>query len=433
MFNLFKKIVTSALVWEARLAVRRWKPKIIGITGSVGKSSAKEAIAAVLESRYRVRKSLKSYNSELGLALAVFGLKTAWHNPFGWFKNIICGFQEAFNLHRGKPYETSTQILVLEMGVDRAGDMDRLLRIARPNIGVVTAIGEIPVHVEFFAGPEELALEKSNLIKNLTFGDLAVLNFDDDTVLGMKKNTGAKIVTFGFGSGADIVASNYKISDDGGAGVSFKIEYEGATVPVRLRSAFGKQAVYASLAAVAVGIACDMNLIEISEALSKYKPPTGRLRLLSGIKNSSLLDDSYNASPLATHAALDTLQELAAVRKIVAFGDMLEIGKYTIPAHKAVGEKVAKIADYFIAVGPRSRFAADGAIAQGMDKDRVYCFSTSKEAASFIKSLVQEGDTVLIKGSQSMRMERITEELLANPEEADKILARQDKYWKNKE
>ncbi len=419
---MIKKIITKILALEAKIALLRHSPKIIGITGSVGKSSAKEAVAAVLESRFNVRKSVKSYNSEIGMALAVLGLKTAWHSPLGWAKNIIYGFKKIFSLNFPK-------ILILEMSVDRPRDFDKLLKIARPDIGIVTALGEIPAHVEFFSGPEEVAREKSKLIKNLPADGWAILNFDDNAVWEMKAKTGARVLGFGFGNGADILALNYKISQEG---ISFKIEYGGSSVPVRLKNVFGKHSVYAALSAAAVGIIFEMNLIEISEALSKYQAPPGRLRLLSGIKNSLILDDSYNASPLATEAALDTLQELEAKRKLVAFGDMLEIGKFTISAHQAVGEKIAKIADYFVAVGPRSKFAAEEAIAQGMEKFKVISFSTSLEAAIHLKSMIQEGDLILVKGSQSMRMELISEELIANPEDASKLLARQDKFWKDK-
>ncbi|MDO8522818.1 MAG: UDP-N-acetylmuramoyl-tripeptide--D-alanyl-D-alanine ligase [bacterium] len=421
--NFLKKIVTNFLVFEARRAVKKFKPVIIGVTGSVGKSSTKEAAAAVLESRFSVRKSSKSYNSEIGVALAVLGLNTAWKNSFGWLMNMVDGFK----ISLGKKFP---HVLVLEMGVDRPMDFDKLLRIATPSVGIITAIGEIPVHVEFFSGPDAVAKEKSKLIRSLQSDGTAILNFDDEVVWDLKDKTKAKILSFGFGQGADIRASNYKIGIEG---IAFKVDYAGSSVPVRLKNVYGKQHVYASLAAVGVGIVFDMNLIEISEALQKYESPPGRLKLIEGIKKALILDDSYNASPLATHAALDTLSELEAVRKIVAFGDMLEIGKFTIEAHKAVGEKTAKVADYFVTVGPRSKFAAEGALAAGMPEKNIKSFSTSREAAQFVKELVKEGDIVLVKGSQSMRMERVSLELIAHSEDAEKLLVRQDNYWKNKE
>lgn len=421
---MIKHIIIKMLVLEAKAVIARHHPKIIGITGSSGKSSTKEAVASVLSQKFKVRKSIKSYNSELGLALAVLGLKTAWSNPIGWLKNIYNGLLVIFR-------KDFPEILVLEMGVDRPKDLEKLLKIVRPDIGIVTAIGEVPVHVEFFSGPEEVAREKAKLIKILPADGYAVLNFDDDVVFDMRETTKAKCIGYGFGEGAEISASHANISLE--KGISFKLNYAGSSMPIRLKNVFGKHHIYAVLAAATVGVIYKMNLVEIIEALNFYKPPPGRLQIIHGIKNSFILDDTYNASPLATHAALDTLAELVARRKIAVFGDMLEIGKFTTFAHKAVGERAAKTADIFITVGPRATFAAEGAIASGMNKSSIFNFSTSREAANFLKPLIQEGDLILIKGSQAMRMERVVEEIMAEPARASEFLCRQDEYWKNKE
>ena len=418
-----KKIITKILIWEARLALTRHNPRVVAITGSVGKSSTKEAIALTLGQKFRVRKSQKSYNSELGLALSVLGLPTAWKNPIGWLKNIVAGLREVFN-------KKFPEVLVLEMGVDRPKDIDRLLAIAKPFVGVVTAIGEIPVHVEFFAGPEELVKEKTKLIKALPAQGYAVLNFDDATVWDMHEKTNAHVMSYGFGEHADFLASQYKISLDG---TVFKADHDGASVPVHLKNSFGKQNIYGALAALAVGTIFDMNLIEIAQALSLWGPPPGRMRMIEGIKQTWIIDDTYNASPLAMEAALDALDELAKSfslppRRIAVIGDMLEIGKFTIEAHKAVGEHAVKVADYLVAVGPRAKFAADEARARGMQN--IESFSTSEEAAAHIKEILQTGDLVLVKGSQSMRMEKIVEEIMARPEDAEKLLCRQETYWK---
>lgn len=421
--EFIKHLITKMLVLEAKTVIARHHPKIIGITGSSGKSSTKEAVASVLSQKFKVRKSIKSYNSELGLTLAVLGLKTAWSNPISWLKNIYEGLLVIFR-------KDFPEILVLEMGVDRPKDLEKLLKIVRPDIGIVTAIGEVPVHVEFFSGPEEIAREKAKLIKMLPADGYAVLNFDDDVVFDMREMTKAKCIGYGLGEGAEISASHANISLE--KGISFKLNYAGSSMPIRLRNVFGKHHIYAVLAAVAVGVIHKMNLVEIIEALNFYKPPPGRLQMIRGVKNSFILDDSYNASPLATHAALDTLAELAARRKIAVFGDMLEIGKFTTFAHKAVGERAAKTADIFITVGPRAKFAAEGAIASGMGKSSIFNFSTSREAADYLKPLMQDGDLVLVKGSQAMRMERVVEEIMAEPERAKELLCRQDEYWKHK-
>ena len=420
---MIKNIVKNILIWETKAALMRHKPRVIGITGSVGKSSAKELIARVLSKRFSVRESPKSYNSEIGLALSVLGLPTYYGNFLGWLKNIFNGFLEIWN-------KKFPEILVLEMGVDRPKDLDKLLSIARPDIAVVTAIGEIPVHVEFFSGPEEIAHEKSKILKYLSASDHAVLNFDDDVVWSMKEKTKAHIISYGFGEHADFQASNYKITLEGSV---FKVDHDGSSVPAHLKKVFGKHNVYPALSAFAVGKIMGLNLIDISEYLSLCEYPPGRTKLLEGIKGSKIIDDSYNSSPLASHAALDTFHELEAKRKIVVFGDMLEIGKYTIEAHKAIGQKVSKIANYLFAVGPRSKFVSQEVIELGMLKENVFNFSTSKEAIQTLKDLIEEGDLILVKGSQGMRMERIVEEIMAHPEDAPKLLVRQDDYWKNKE
>ena len=419
--DIVKKLIIKIISAEARWALRRWRARVVGITGSVGKSSAKEAIAMVLESRFRVRKSNKSYNSEIGLSLAVLGRTTAWRSWSGWICNIAQGLQEVHTKH-------PPEILVLEMGVDRPQDMDRLLGIVRPDIAVITAIGELPVHVEFFPDAEDIAREKSKLARQLAASGWAVLNADDPIVHTMKEKTNASILTYGFSDSADLVASNYKISEDG---IALKVDYKGASVPVRLHEVYGKQQAYAALATIAVVTLFDMNLVEAAQALQRYKPLPGRLRHIEGIKNSFILDDTYNASPLATAAAFDVLQELPAKRKIVVFGDMLELGKYAIEAHQKVGT-LAKFADYLITVGPRAKFAAESAVASGMTQKNVLWFATAQEVASFLKECTKENDMILIKGSQSMRMERVVEEIMAHPEQASELLCRQDDYWKNK-
>lgn len=422
-----KNIITAIIAWEARFALLKNKPKIIGITGSVGKSSTKELISCLLSRKFKVRKSPKSYNSRLGIALSVLGLSSEWRNIFGWISNIIKGFLEIWNKNFPK-------VLVLEMGIDRPKDMENLLKIAQPDIAIVTAIGEIPVHVEFFSGPEAIAQEKSKILKYLPVDGCAILNFDDDSVWSMKETTKARVVSFGFGDpptgGPDFLVSNLKTSLSGS---SFKMDFGGSSVPVHLKNAFGKQNVYPALAAAAAGSIMGFNLIEISEYLSQCEFPSGRMRLIEGIKNSNIIDDSYNSSPMAAHAALDVLKDLEAGRKIAVLGDMLEIGKYTIEAHKTLGQKAKDIADVLVTVGLRSKFASDEALALGMEKSKILHFSTSKEAIQTLKDLIEEGDLILVKGSQGMRMERIVEEIMAHPEDAGKLLVRQDDYWKKKD
>lgn len=424
-----RRILQEILRVLARLALLRYKPLIVAVTGSVGKTSTKEAIFTVLKAQYhdRVRRSTMNFNTEIGVPLTILGLKSAGKNPFLWPWRLLYGMRTALWC------PSYPEVLVLEMGADRPGDIRYLTRLAPPTIAVVTAIGEIPVHVEFFAGPKTLAREKARIFEGVAHDGWVVLNFDDLTVLEMRERTYARVLTYGFGEGADVRATAYEVrtrmapsltgepSQTGGhnhevpEGISFKIEYQGNIVPVRLFGMFGKGAVLAALAAAAVGIALKMHLVEISEALSDFTASPGRLRLLSGVKGTLILDDTYNAAPQSIHASLDTLRELPAKRKIAVLGDMLELGKYTEAAHRTVGEQAAGIVYELMTVGERMRFAAHEAIARGMDEQRIHMFSTSKEAGKFVQTLLEPGDLVLVKGSRAVHMEKVVEELVAHP------------------
>src|SRR3989338_4642754 len=430
MKPFFKKIVLAVLAWEARAVLAKFQPKIVAITGSVGKSSTKEAIAVVLATKYRVHKSPKSYNSGFGVPLAILGLSTAWHSPMGWGMTLMKGFLARFQ----KEYP---EVLVLETGVDRPGDMDAILSIIEPLVSVVTAIGEIPVHVEFFSGPKEIAFEKGKLARGTLSTGMALLNADDEVVYDMRNEAHGKIVTFGFGKGADIRASQYALITQKNvlgieipAGIRCKIDSQGSTVPLRMEGALGKQQLYIASAAIGVGDYFGINVLSAARALENYHPLSGRLCIVEGIKNSIILDDSYNASPTATHAALDTLRDVPARRRIAVLADMLEIGKFTIEAHQAMGELVASFVDILITVGPRAKFIAREAMERGMKRARVHELGSAAEAGKLLQDMLQPGDVVLVKGSQSMRMERAVEEIMAHPELKKDLLVRQEEYWK---
>ncbi|MEK7599369.1 MAG: UDP-N-acetylmuramoyl-tripeptide--D-alanyl-D-alanine ligase [Patescibacteria group bacterium] len=431
--KLFKKILVFILELESKLILKKYQPEIIAITGSVGKTSVKEAIFAVLAAKFSVRKSEKSYNSELGVTLALIGAANAWYSSVKWLKNIFQGIK--LIISRDKSYP---KLIILELGADRPGDISRLIRYIQPKVGVVTAIGEVPVHVEFFAGAEELAAEKAKLVEILEPLGWAVLLADDDAVSDMKEKTRAQTLTYGFDEHADIRASEYLIlyreeNRFFPEGVSFKVDHGGSSIPIRLFNVFGRQAVYAALAAVAIGIIYKMNLVEIAEALARFSAPPGRLKLIEGEKETWILDDTYNASPQAMHAALDLLRDLPAKRKIAVLGDMLELGQFTIQAHRKVGGQARGIADIVITVGPRSKFIADELIQSGFESGRLYSVSDSIAAGKELEKIIKPGDLILVKGSQAMRMERVVEEIMARPEEKEKLLVRQEPEWLNKE
>ncbi|MDD5032635.1 MAG: UDP-N-acetylmuramoyl-tripeptide--D-alanyl-D-alanine ligase [Candidatus Pacebacteria bacterium] len=432
--SIFKKIVIAAITLEAKLILKRHKPKIIAITGSVGKTSTKDAINAVMSPKFEVRRSKKSYNSEIGAPLTILDEESGWSNPLRWISIILKGIY--LTLFSSKYPE----FLILEIGVEKPKDMDSLLSWIKPHVAVITALAEIPVHVEFFSGPEAVAKEKSKILKNLEVDNLAVLNSDDDAVFSMKDRSRAKIISYGFGEGADIVASGYKIIYKEGdqnkiipEGITFKVDSEGGSVPVRLFNVFGKHHVYPILAAFAVGKSFGLNLVEMSEAFSSYESPAGRLKLIEGEKGSFVLDDTYNASPMAMRAALETLADIPAKRKIVVLGDMLQLGKYAIESHKAMAEYILKSgAKIVFSIGPRMKFMAETLRENNFIAKNIFEFPDSSAAKKKVEEIIEEGDLILVKGSQSMRMEKIVEEIIARPERRKELLVRQEKEWLNR-
>ncbi len=437
MINIVKKIITWKLTLIAKMYLRRYKPQIVAVTGNVGKTSTKEAIATVLARSKRVRSGKGNLNNEFGVPLTIIG---DWADDYYEAENTFLFLVRVLIVSFfGWFFQTNyPEIIVLEYGADKPGDIKRLANKFKPHIGVVTAVGEVPVHVEFFSGPQGVAREKSKLVEALSVSDFAVLNFDDLAVLEMKERTKAKVLTYGYGQGATVRVSDFESRVESGLsgqeisnGVSFKINYNDSFVPFKLSGSLGKSQGYAAAAAVAVGSIFGMNLVEISEALSGYHGPKGRLKILKGIKNSVVIDDSYNASPLSTHLALETLRDLPGKRKVAVLGDMLELGKYTIQAHQEIGNLAGSFVDLLICVGSRAKFIADSAANQ-MLAGNIYTFETSDEAKLKVKELVKEGDLILVKGSQGIRMEKIVEEITAEPERKKELLVRQSKKWLSK-
>ncbi|MDP2650045.1 MAG: cyanophycin synthetase, partial [bacterium] len=278
----------------------------------------------------------------------------------------------------------------------------------------LTAIGEMPVHVEFFAGPEAVAREKARLLEALPAAGFAALNYDDATVAKLKDRTRARVLTYGFGEGADIRIVNFETRSelDAPQGISFKLEYGGSYVPVRMDGMLGKAHAYAAAAGACVGLVFGVNLVKIAEGLNLfYKPMRGRMMLLPGVKESWIIDDSYNASPLAMRTALDTLREIKAKRKVAVLGDMLEIGHYTVEAHEEMGKLAAGVVNFLVTVGPRGKFIAYAAKKYGLPRRNIISFDTADEARLPVQELARKGDVILIKASRAIQLEKIVMEI----------------------
>jgi len=432
-----KKLIQLKLKILAKIILAKYKPDIIGITGSVGKTSSKEAIYTVLASKFSARKNIKNYNNEIGAPLTVIGSESPGKSILGWF--FVFWKALKLILIQDKNYP---KILILEMGVDRPGDMDYLNKIAKSKTGVLTAIG--PVHLEFFGTIENIQKEKGKLIEALPKSGWAVLNYDDKKVMRIARLSKAKILTYGFNSGAGVRArelvfnfSNLNEPKESMAGklagISFKISHNNSSANILLPNVIGRAAVYAALSAAAVGIAYGLNLTEIAEALSEFKSPTGRMNLIPGIKNTLIIDDTYNSSPQSLASALDMLNKIplaSGARKFAVLGDMLELGSVSEEEHRKAGRLVFESGiDKLIVVGERSRDIAGGAEKAGMLPDNIFHFAAAGDAGKFIQDRINEGDLILIKGSQGMRMEKIVKEIMSEPLRAKELLVRQGEEW----
>lgn len=432
---LLHRLAERKLAWFTKKILLKYQPEIIAITGSVGKTSTKDAIRTVLEAGgFQVRASQKNYNTELGVPFTVIGKAAQGMNLKQW---VEVEFEAYRLLCRRDP--NYPKILVLEMGADHPGDIQYLVNLAPAHIGIVTAVGDdVPVHIEFFRNKEQLMREKRKMVEHLKKQDVAILNRDDAVVWNMREQAQGRVVSVGLHAEADIraleVQPSTRPTPDQNTlvtGLSFKLKAQGSLVPVLLPHVLGLPQVKASLFAVAVGLEHQMNLIDIAQALRDFRPPPGRTNLVPGIKRTTIIDDSYNSSPQACKSALELLaQAKRGGRTVAVLGNMAELGKFTQAAHEEVGRLVKQLkVDLLVTVGEKAEFIARAAIVAGMDERAVTSFSTPEEAGKFIQSEIQEGDLVLVKGSQSARMEKVVKEIMAEPARASQLLVRQDQSW----
>jgi UDP-N-acetylmuramoyl-tripeptide--D-alanyl-D-alanine ligase len=366
-----KALQEAAAFWR-----RQHMVKVIGVTGSVGKTTTKELIASVLSRGFRTLKSYGNYNNEIGLPLTL--------------------------LHLGPEHER----VVLEMGMYALGEIALLAEIALPAIGVVTCVE--PVHLERLGTIEKIAQAKAELVEALPPDGIAVLNYDDERVRAMKDKTKARVFYYGLDPQADLWADD--IQSEGLAGVRFRFHYGREVIHARI-PLLGRHSVHTALAAAAVGLVEGLSWGEIMAGLKDTSAQV-RLMAVKGIRDSTILDDTYNASPPSTLAALSVLGELPG-RRIAVLGDMLELGSYEEEGHRKVGRKAVEVASILITVGPRARIIAQEALSCGMPPDKVHSFESREEAAAFLLEILEPGDVVLVKGSRAMRMEEIVKAIMA--------------------
>ncbi len=429
MKNIFKKFVVFILSQEAKILLRRRSPFIIAVTGSVGKTTTKDAIYTILKSKYRVRKSEKSFNSEIGIPLTILGLPNAWNNPFLWFKNLLEGLFIAL-FSRDYP-----DYLVIEAGVDRPGDMQRLTTWLKPDVTVLTRFPEVPVHVEYFASPEEVIKEKMHLAYALKAEGILVYNHDDVLIQNELENVRNKAIGYSRYLESHFTAREDEILyyDDVPTGGIFTLHHLGQEYKVKYLGSVGLQLVYTYTGAIAVASVVGVSPEEAIKALVDHEPPNGRMRIIKGLKGTTLIDDTYNSSPVATTQALHTLGEIKhAKRKIAVLGDMMELGRFSQLEHEKVGGEAAKMVDILVTIGVRAHKIAEGALENGLHEANILQYEDALVAGRELQNLINPGDVLLIKASQSIRAEKIVEEIMAEPERASELLVRQDEEWQRR-
>lgn len=418
-----RKLLEFKLAFLAKLFLWRFHPKVVAITGSVGKTSTKEACFTILQTKFRVRQSLGNYNNELGMPLTIIGAESGGRNLLVWTWILVKSFLKLF-------YQSDyPQILVLELGVDHPGNMEYLTRIlGRIDVAVITDIGIS--HLEFFADQSALASEKMSLIQKLQPAASAILNFDSPKVYEGRNQTKAKVMGYGFGAEAELKATDFHlIESENRRGSNFKAHYKGNVMPFFLPNSLGQPGVYAALAASAVGLHFGINLVEASEALKHYNPPLGRQRLVAGVNQTLIIDDTYNAAPASTIAAIDALNNIAKARKVIAIGSMAELGAQAEAGHKAVAAKIVESAISLVfLVGEEAKIIREELLRRKFNS-RVEWFPTSDLAKIEVKKCILTGDTILVKGSQSARMEKIVKEIMTEPDRAAEFLVRQSNKW----
>ena len=360
-----KALQQLARFWRRKLNIR-----VIGITGSVGKSTTKELVAEVLEQRYRTLKNPGNLNNEIGLPISLLRLSE--------------GYQSA----------------VLEMGFYVPGEIAFLCDLALPQVGVITNIGT--VHAERAGSQEAIARGKAELVESLPPDGVAILNYDDPLVREMAAKTQARVFFYGLDQQADLWAD--EVVGLGLDGIRFQLHYRGETLTLRV-PLIGRHSVHTALRAAAVGLVEGLTWQEI---ISGLRSGNTQLRLVAVRTESGalLLDDTYNASPQSTLAALNLLEELDG-RKIAVLGDMLELGPYEVRGHELVGLRAAEVVDELVTIGELGGIIARAAFKSGLAETSITQLETTQQAISYLKPKLGSEDVVLVKGSRGMQMDRI--------------------------
>lgn len=367
---------------EALQKIARYKREgydipVIGITGSVGKTSTKDIIASVMAQKYKVVKTEGNYNNHIGVPLTILRLKD--HNA-----------------------------AVVEMGMNHLGEISKLTNIAKPTMSVITNVGTS--HIGELGSRENILKAKLEILEGMKEDAPLAINNDNDMLHNwyMVNKNKRKILTFGIENESDIMAKNIVASDDGS---KFTVNIEGKDYDVEINVG-GKHFIINSLCAICVGLQNNIEIEKIMEGIKEFKLTKRRMEIRDGIKDSKVINDSYNASYDSMKAAIEYLGEIKANKKIAVLGDMLELGSYEKELHEKVGEEVYKNKiDILVTVGERAKYIANKAKELGMCEDKIFVFDTKDEAVGLLKNIIEENYYILVKASNSMKFDEIVNKI----------------------
>lgn len=410
MTSLVINLMQSILTEEAKMFRRRMRGPVIGITGSVGKTSTKELVGRIVRLKFgnEVFVSPKSLNNDLGVPLTILGFLDT-PSGFGWVAALVRGMIMAL-------FGLPPKAMVVEMGSDRKGDIAHLSAIVRPTIGIITNISES--HTAFLGSIEGVAEEKLSLLRFIDNGGTFIQNLDDPRIAKAIVLSGINVITTSTKSSANVRAIRSKVEITG-TSAALTINQHG--FGLNLKHRLGDEHVANALLAIAVATALDAPINQCLRELANVPAVAGRGQIIPGKKQSYIIDSTYNCQPAAMVATLETLKKLKAKKKIVVLGDMLELAD-SERIHKSIGKLAHEVADYIIGVGPMSK---------NYKPDE--WFATANEASDAVLRQLIPGAIVLVKGSQGIRLERVVRAIMQHPEQASKLLVRQSPRWLKKD
>jgi UDP-N-acetylmuramoyl-tripeptide--D-alanyl-D-alanine ligase len=434
MKNLLKNLLIKILFWESSLILNKFKPKIVAITGNIGKTTTKEYIGQILNFKYaeKVRYPAKSLNSDIGVTLTILNQPNAWDSYYKWFKVITLGFWKQY-------FGEFPEILVLEIGADHPGDIKKLTEIVTPDIVVLTAFQELPTHAEFFSSKEEHIREKKYLVDALKENGVLVCNIDDSIMykLAEEKNGVTKLY-FGKDPKANVVLKDVQFDYDNESiltgmknKLKFNFENDNDEIEISIFGIVGYAQSYSLSAGVLVAKILGMKNKEIESSLESFVPANSRMRLLKGVYGSTIIDDSYNASPEAFKNSFQVLEKIFVKgKKVCVVGHMAELGHLAKEAHMQVGKELALVANKIILSGRYNDLYLEALRQTDFPEEKIFISKNAEEAIEVIQSkgLLCKNDLLFVKGSQSARLDKVVAEFLYDKRDL-KFVARQEVEW----